>query len=84
MVGIAAVVLVVGVGEAGSAQAMAQLEALGDNLVWVEAGSRNVAGVRTGSHGMTSLTREDAAAIRRNVPEIARVSPQVDGPGPFR
>jgi putative ABC transport system permease protein len=47
--------------------------------VWVEAGSRNVAGVRTGSHGMTSLTMEDAESIRRNVPQITRVSPQVDG-----
>jgi putative ABC transport system permease protein len=78
-VGIAAVALVVGVGQAGSARALAQLQALGDNLVWVESGSRNVAGVRTGSHGATSLTIADAEAIRREVPLIRRVSPQVDG-----
>ncbi len=79
MVGIAAVVLCAGVGEAASRRAQAQFQALGDNLVWVEAGSRNVAGVRTGSHGTTSLTVEDADAIRREVPLIKRISPQVDG-----
>ncbi len=79
MVGVAAVVLVVGVGRAGADRAMAQLQALGDNLVWVEAGSRNVAGVRTGSHGATSLTIDDAKAIEAEVPLIRRISPQIDG-----
>jgi putative ABC transport system permease protein len=79
MVGVAAVVLVVGVGRAGADRAMAQLQALGDNLVWVEAGSRNVARVRTGSHGATSLTIADAAAIEAEVPLIRRISPQIDG-----
>jgi putative ABC transport system permease protein len=79
MVGVAAVVLVVGVGRAGADRAMAQLQALGDNLVWVEAGSRNVAGVRTGSHGATSLTIDDARAIEAEVPLIRRISPQIDG-----
>src|SRR4051812_46026185 len=50
-IGIAAVVWVVAVGAAGSDRAEAQLQSLGDNLVWVEAGSRNVNGVRTGTHG---------------------------------
>ena len=79
MIGIAAVVLVVAVGEAGSARAEAELQKLGDNLVWIEAGSRNINGVRNGSHGTTSLTSEDADAIRREVPLLKRISPQVDG-----
>jgi putative ABC transport system permease protein len=78
-VGVASVVLVVGVGQAGSSRAMAQLQALGDNLVWIEAGSRNIAGVRTGSHGTNSLTMADAEAIRREVKLITRLTPQVDG-----
>ena len=79
MIGIAAVVLVVAVGEAGSARAENELQKLGDNLVWIEAGSRNINGVRNGSHGTTSLTAEDADAIRREVKELKRMSPQVDG-----
>lgn len=79
MIGIAAVVLVVAVGQAGSARAEDELQKLGDNLVWIEAGSRNINGVRNGSHGTTSLTIEDADAIRHEVPLLKRISPQVDG-----
>jgi putative ABC transport system permease protein len=78
-IGIAAVVCVVAIGTAGSQRAEQQLQNLGDNLVWIEAGSRNVNGVRSGSHGMTSLTMEDAEAIRHEVPLIKSVSPNVDG-----
>ena len=78
-IGIAAVVAVVAVGQAALARNEARLEALGDNLVWVEAGSRTRNGVRTGSHGMNTLTLEDAQAILREVPLIKSVSPNVDG-----
>ena len=78
-IGIAAVVCVVAIGTAGSQRAEQQLQNLGDNLVWIEAGSRNVNGVRSGSYGMTSLTMEDAETILREVSLIKSVSPQVDG-----
>jgi putative ABC transport system permease protein len=78
-IGIAAVVLVMAIGESGAQRAQAELQKLGDNLVWIEAGSRNIAGVRTGTHGTTSLTLEDAEAIAAEVPLIRRISPQVDG-----
>ncbi len=78
-IGIAAVVCVVAIGTAGSQRAEQQLQNLGDNLIWIEAGSRNVNGVRSGSHGMTSLTMEDAEAILHEVPFIKSVSPNVDG-----
>jgi putative ABC transport system permease protein len=78
-IGIASVVWVIAIGEAGAAVAKEQLQNLGDNLVWVEAGSRNIAGVRTGTHGAHSLTLQDAQAILDEVPLIRRVSPQVDG-----
>ena len=78
-IGIAAVVCVVAIGTAGSMRAQQQLQDLGDNLVWIEAGSRNVNGVRSGSHGMNSLTMGDVEAIRNEVPLIKSVSPNVDG-----
>ena len=77
--GIAAVVCVVAIGTAGSQLAEQQLQNLGDNLVWIEAGSRNINGVRSGSHGMTSLTMGDADAISNEVSSIKSVSPNVDG-----
>jgi putative ABC transport system permease protein len=78
-IGIAAVVLVVAIGKAGSQRAEQALADLGENFVWIEAGSRSVSGVRTGTHGINTLTVGDADAIRLEVPLIARVSPQVDG-----
>jgi putative ABC transport system permease protein len=79
MIGVASVIWVVAIGDAGTERAMDELRKLGDNLVWIEAGSRNVNGVRLGTHGTTSLTPEDADAIRREVPVVTRVSENVDG-----
>ena len=78
-IGVASVVWVVAIGEAGSVRAMDQLHALGDNLVWVEAGARNVNGVRTGTFGARNLTLGDAEAILREVEQVRRVSPNIDG-----
>jgi putative ABC transport system permease protein len=78
-VGVATVIGVVAIGRAGKESALAALDNLGDNLVWVEAGSRNASGVRTGSHGMQSLLPRDADAIRAEAPLIAKVSENVDG-----
>jgi putative ABC transport system permease protein len=79
MVGVAAVIWVVAIGRAGTAVAEGELAKLGDNLVWVEAGSRNVNGVRTGTHGTTSLMPADADAIRREIPLVKAVAENVDG-----
>jgi putative ABC transport system permease protein len=77
-IGIAAVVWVVAIGKAGGRRAEAQLAALGDGLVWISAGSRNISGVRTGSHAAVTLTAEDAEAIVAEVPRIQSVALQTD------
>jgi putative ABC transport system permease protein len=79
IVGVATVIWVVAIARAATEQVLADIDSLGDNLVWIEAGSRNAAGVRTGTHGMTTLQPGDAEAIRREVPLIAKVSENVDG-----
>ena len=78
MIGIAAFICTVAIGEGGSNRIREQLQNLGDNFVWVEAGSRNFQGVRTGSGNNTTLTMRDARAILASVPLIKSVSPQVD------
>jgi len=78
-IGIAAVICVVAIGKAGQARVEQQLNNLGDNFVWVEAGGRAVNGVRTGTHGTKSLVYADAVAIKNQVSLIKRVSPNVDG-----
>ncbi len=47
--------------------------------MWIEAGARNVGGVRTGNYGMRNLLLGDADAILREVPGVRRVSPNLDG-----
>jgi putative ABC transport system permease protein len=79
VVGIAAFICVVGVGKAGSAKVEEQLRKLGDNMIWVEAGSRATNGVRFGTRETKSLTVEDARAIFASVPGLKVMSPNVDG-----
>jgi putative ABC transport system permease protein len=79
MIGIGAVICVVAIGSAGSAQVEEQLHNLGDNLVWIEAGSRTRSGVHLGSHQTKTLTVGDATAILQQVRLVKSVSPQVDG-----
>ena len=77
-IGIAAVICVVAIGKAGQARVEQQLNNLGDNFVWIEAGGRAVNGVRTGARGTKSLTLADAIAIKTQIPLIKSVSPNVD------
>jgi putative ABC transport system permease protein len=77
-IGIGAVICVVAIGQAGSVQIQEQLRNLGDNFVWIEAGGRAVNGVRTGTRGTSSLTLEDAEAIKNQIGLIKAVSPNVD------
>src|ERR1700693_2911616 len=79
-IGIAAVICVVAIGKAGQARVEQQLNNLGDNFVWVEAGGRAVNGVRTGTHDTKTLVMADAVAIKNQVSLIKSVSPNVDDP----
>jgi putative ABC transport system permease protein len=78
-IGVAAFICVVAMGNAGSAQIEDQLQSLGDNFIWIEAGSRARNGVRAGSRGTRSLVMGDAEAILQQVPLIRTVVPNVDG-----
>jgi putative ABC transport system permease protein len=77
-IGIAAVICVVAIGKAGQSRVEQQMNNLGDNLVWVEAGGRAVNGVKTGTHGTKSLTLADAWALKNQISLIKSVSPNVD------
>jgi putative ABC transport system permease protein len=79
IVGVAAFICVVGVGKAGSAKAEELLQKLGNNMIWIEAGSRTVGGVRFGTRATRSLTFEDSRAIAAEIPGVRLVSPNVDG-----
>jgi len=78
-IGIGAVICTVAIGEGGSQQIRDQISALGDNMVWVESGGRNVNGVRTGNDDTKSLTNQDALALPAEIPVLKACSPNTDG-----
>jgi putative ABC transport system permease protein len=78
LIGIAAVILTVGLGEGASAQVQSQINSLGTNLLIVTPGSStSSAGIRGGFGSASTLTVQDADALRSPVaaPDIAAVAP---------
>src|SRR5205085_5061205 len=80
IIGVAAVIALVSIGQGASASVQAQIESIGTNLLCVSAGAQNVGGVRsgTGDSGTNTLTVEDLDAIKREVPSVSMVSPVIN------
>ncbi len=77
IIGVGAVIAMVGIGEGAKKMVNAQIASLGDNLLTVFSGSHMAGGMRGGAGTVTSLTAEDAEAIRTTIPAISKVSPSV-------
>jgi putative ABC transport system permease protein len=78
LIGIAAVILTVGLGRGAQAEVQSQIDALGTNLLIVSPGSSTDAetGVRGGFGSATTLTTGDAEALASDAaPDIAAVAP---------
>jgi putative ABC transport system permease protein len=78
IIGVGAVIASVAVGEGASAQIQQQINSLGNNMVWIEAGGRSVNGVRTGTRGTKTLVLADAKAIEQQMPLVNNISPHVN------
>jgi len=77
IIGVGAVICSVGIGEGASQEIQTQIQALGDNLLLVFAGSINQGGVHLGSQATKTLVAADANAIREQIPLVSRISPSV-------
>jgi len=77
VIGVAAVVAMVAVGNGARASIEAKVAALGQNLLTVFAGNRRSLGANAGLGSAGTLMLSDAAAILREVPEVAAISPEV-------
>jgi len=78
LIGIAAVILTVGLGIGAQQQVTAQVEALGTNLLIISPGSTtSTTGLRGGFGSASTLTQADAQALASPVvaPDIAAVAP---------
>ncbi len=77
IIGVGAVIAMVGIGNGAKAQVEAQIASLGQNVILIFSGSTTSSGIRTGWGGAGTLRVEDAEAIRREVPGIVGVSEEV-------
>jgi putative ABC transport system permease protein len=77
LIGIAAVVLTVGLGQGAQKQVSNQLAALGGNLLIVSPGSSSTGGVRGGFGSASTLTTADATALtsKTAAPDVGGVAP---------
>jgi putative ABC transport system permease protein len=80
-IGVAAVVLLTALGEGARLWITSQFASLGGNLVIVVPGRNETTGAFPGLAGVPNdLTLQDAEAIQRNVPQVAKLVPIVAAP----
>ncbi|MGA2976872.1 MAG: ABC transporter permease [Spirochaetia bacterium] len=76
LIGVGAVIAMVSVGQGATAGVTQRIQGLGSNFLTVTPGSANVGGVRQGFGSVSTLTIDDAAAIKANVTNIVGVEPE--------
>src|SRR5262245_20273313 len=79
IIGVAAVIAMVGVGSGATERIQQQIQSMGSNLIIVLPGSLSSNGVRLGSGAVASLTEDDAKAIADECPSVALAAPTVRG-----
>src|SRR5688572_465998 len=77
LVGVAAVTIVVALGEGASAAVSGAIETLGSNWLEVVPSNREASGVRSATSA-AMLTEDDAVAISREARSVAAVAPLIE------
>jgi putative ABC transport system permease protein len=83
IIGVAAVIALMGVGRGASAAIDSQINSMGTNLLFVSPGSTSSSGVRSAQGSAQTLTYEDALALNNpdQLPAVAAAAPQSDAMG---
>jgi len=79
IIGVAAVIAIVALGQGASASVSSQLQGLGTNLLTIMPGSSSSGGARTGAGSATTLKAADALAIADKIDGLSGSSPVVSG-----
>jgi putative ABC transport system permease protein len=74
VIGVAAVIVMVSIGQGATAAVQAQIRSLGTNLLMVIPGATTSGGVRSGWGGVSTLTVRDGEAIAAECDAVAAVS----------
>jgi putative ABC transport system permease protein len=75
IIGVAAVIAMVGIGNGATASITAQIQGLGSNLLTVSPGQSNAGGVRGGAGSLTTLTMTDVPKVQAAGPAVKAVAP---------
>ena len=81
IIGVAAVIAMVGVGKGAEKRIEEAIQGLGENVLFVRNGTSVSGGVRGGANSKVSLTEADAAAIEAQAPSVAIAAPTVRSSG---
>jgi putative ABC transport system permease protein len=74
IIGVAAVIAMVSIGQGADAAVQQQIRSLGTDLIMVVPGATTAAGVRSGWGGVSNLTASDAQAIEKECASVAAVT----------
>jgi putative ABC transport system permease protein len=77
IIGVGAVIAMTAIGAGAKDRVARTFEAMGANMLVVRSGSSRGGGVRGGGGSQPSLTWDDLAAIRDQVPGVSRAAPQL-------
>ncbi len=75
VIGVAAVIATVAVGQGAQRQVQDQISSMGSNLVFVSAGTVTRGGLRLGSGATKTLIYDDMKAILQECPAVAKAAP---------
>jgi putative ABC transport system permease protein len=79
IIGVGAVIAMVGVGAGAQASVTERIESLGSNLIIARSGSLTSSGVRLGQGTQFTLTEDDAAAIALEIRAVQVAAPNTKG-----
>jgi putative ABC transport system permease protein len=76
VIGIASVITMVSIGQGAQASIASSIQSIGSNLIIVRPGAQRSAGVSGGAGSNTTLTVEDADAIKAEIQNVGAVAPE--------
>jgi len=80
IIGIAAVIALLAIGQGAKIETDKQIQSLGTNVIFIRSGAANTGNVSLGVGTTNTLTLEDANAIGRICPAVENVVPGLQGP----
>ena len=74
IIGVAAVITMVSIGQGADAAVQQQILSLGNNMLMIVPGATTASGVRSGWGGVSTLAANDAVAIKKECPAVAETT----------